>query len=270
MKIFHLLILLIVTGANCQAQIDKILAPIPASDPERLEVASGSQQGGKTAEPAAKKAAARQWVKAEDLLQRLQKQIGDYYSVKGDFKLDFTRPWQAVEVPAGDFDLVLSDFPGEGLSSNFFVRCKMIAGGATVGEWQLALRAQLWQEVWGAQSRLDRGQELQRSILSVQKVDVLRDKQAFISAADDPSIYNVILSVPAGRPLAKQDVIERPLIHRGHMVEVVVKQGLLNIRMKAVALEDGGANAFIRMRNLDSKKEFNAQIINENLVQVHF
>jgi flagella basal body P-ring formation protein FlgA len=40
--------------------------------------------------------------------------------------------------------------------------------------------------------------------------------------------------------------------------------------MKALALEDGGINALIKMRNLDSNKEFDAQILNENEVKVHF
>jgi flagella basal body P-ring formation protein FlgA len=40
--------------------------------------------------------------------------------------------------------------------------------------------------------------------------------------------------------------------------------------MKALALENGTAGALIKLRNLESHKEFNGQIINESKVQVQF
>ena len=50
----------------------------------------------------------------------------------------------------------------------------------------------------------------------------------------------------------------------------MAQQGLLAIRMKALALENGAAGDLIKLRNLESRKEFNGQILNENQVQVHF
>lgn len=255
------------------AQIDRILAPLPngtvVARQEAMLVSSLRDDAGDAAEKTAGKPAA-QWLKADDLLRCLEKQLGGYYSLKGDFKLALARPWQPVKLPDADFKVVIDDYPGEGVSGSFFIRCKAVSGGETVGGWQLALRGQLWQEVWGASSRLDRGQALDRSLLAAQKVDVLRDKQAFLPVDADPALYDMAQSVPAGRPLTKRDVNERPLIHKGQVVEVIAKQGLLNVRMKALALEDGVMNALIKMRNLDSRKDFNAQIINENQVQVHF
>lgn len=255
------------------AQIDRILAPLPnggqVAQQEAMLVSSLQGDAGAPAPKTADKPAT-QWLKADDLLQCLEKQLAEYYSLKGDFKLAFTRPWQAVKLPDKAFEVVINDYPGEGVSGSFFIRCKVVSGGETVGEWQLALHGQLWQEVWGALSRLDRGQALDRSLLAVQKVNVLRDKQAFLPAEADPALYEMAQSVPAGRPLTKRDVNERPLIHKGQVVEVIAKQGLLNVHMKALALEDGVLNALIKMRNLDSRKDFNAQIINENQVEVHF
>jgi flagella basal body P-ring formation protein FlgA len=40
--------------------------------------------------------------------------------------------------------------------------------------------------------------------------------------------------------------------------------------MRAIAVEGGPAGAVIRVRNLDSQKEFVAQVLNENQVQVRF
>jgi flagella basal body P-ring formation protein FlgA len=40
--------------------------------------------------------------------------------------------------------------------------------------------------------------------------------------------------------------------------------------MRAMALEGGAAGTVIRVKNLDSNKEFVGQVINENQVQVRF
>ena len=257
------------------AQIDRILAPLPdGAQTEQQEAALvASLQNGAATTPAAAREAdhpAQRLLNAGDILPCLQKQIADYYALKGDFKLDFARPWQPVKLPAEDFEATITDYPGDGVSSAFLVRCKIVSSGKTVGEWQIALHAQLWQQVWGATGRLDRGQALDRSLVAPRTVDVLRDKEAFLPAEASPEAYNMAQSVQEGRPLRKSDVVERPLIHKGQVVEVIARQGLFDVRMKALALEDGGANAIIKMRNTDSQKDFNAQIINENQVQVSF
>jgi flagella basal body P-ring formation protein FlgA len=185
-------------------------------------------------------------------------------------KLSFLRDWRPIRLPAKEFDLTLTDYPPDGVTSSFALRFKIVSGGAPAGEWQLGLRAQLWQSVWVTQGRLDRGQSLDRSLLNAQKIDILREKQTFLSDDTEPSGFDVAQGIAAGRPIAKDAVIERPLIHKGDVVEVIATQGLLDIHMKALALEDGGMNALIRMRNLDSSKDFNAQILNEDEVKVHF
>jgi flagellar basal body P-ring formation protein FlgA len=59
-------------------------------------------------------------------------------------------------------------------------------------------------------------------------------------------------------------------VRRGQIVEVVAKHGQLAISMKALALESGASGSLIKLRNLESRKEFSGQILNENKVQVHF
>ena len=40
--------------------------------------------------------------------------------------------------------------------------------------------------------------------------------------------------------------------------------------MKALALENGAAGDLIKLRNLESRREINGQIINENKVRIPF
>jgi flagella basal body P-ring formation protein FlgA len=175
-----------------------------------------------------------------------------------------------VRLPGDDLFLAVTELPVGGVSGAFFIRAKASSGGAVVGEWQLPLRAQLSQEVWVAATRLERGQELERSLLGVQKVDVLRERTPLLPATADPTAFDLTQSVPAGRPLTTRDVVARPVVRKGQVVEVTARQGLLAVTMKALALESGAVGDLIKLRNLESRREFSGQILHESKVQVHF
>jgi flagella basal body P-ring formation protein FlgA len=101
-------------------------------------------------------------------------------------------------------------------------------------------------------------------------VDVLREHESLLTSDTDPTAFDVAQSVAPGRPLTRRDVSERPVIHKGEVVDVIARQGAFAIRMKALALENGIRRDLIKMRNLESHRDFTAQVINENQVEVHF
>jgi len=271
MKRLSLIVLFGLWACVANAQLDQILAPVPAGAAVAKPGQSGTadaQGNGPTAGDSA--AGSHRILTGDDLLNELQKQLIVYFGLKGDLKLSFISGWNAIQLPGKDCDLTLTDYPPNGVTDSFQLRFKVASGGVEVGQWQIGIRAQLWQSVWVTQGRLDRGQALDRTLLNSQKVDILREKRTLLSDDTDPEGYDVAQGIGPGQPVSKQDVIERPLIHKGDVVEVIATQGMLDIHMKALALEDGGANALIKMRNLDSSKDFNAQILNENEVRVHF
>lgn len=206
----------------------------------------------------------------ETLLTEVARELSIHFGVNGELKLSFVRPWTAVQMPAADFAVTITDAPPDGLASSFNVKVKVVSAAETVGEWPLAVRAQLLQEMWAANGRIERGQPLDRSMLAVQKVDVLRDRQAFLSADLDPATFDTAQAITSPRLLLRRDLAERPVVRKGQIVEVVAKQGLLAITMKALALEAGPTGSLIKLRNVQSLKEFTGQIINESKVQVQF
>ena len=270
MKAVLVIAFLAVGACAARAQLDQILAPVATMQqtaPAQTDGDTAANQGAGAANAAAQ---AHGKLSGSDLLNELQKQLASYFALKGDLKLSFIRTWNDMPLPGKDFEVTLTDYPPDGVTSSFGVGFKVESGGIEVGNWQLQLRAQLWQSVWVSQGSMDRGQELDRSMLNSQKMDVLRSRGSYLSDDFDPDGYDVVQSISAGMPISKQDVIERPLIHRGDLVDVVAVQGLMDIHMKALALEDGGLHALIRMRNMDSSKEFSAQVLNENEVKVQF
>lgn len=249
------------------APLDRILAPVDTG-------AKPAQEEAPVVPPpvVAAPVATREptMLTKDTLLEQLRTQIVDHFRVDGDLKLDLSRPWTPVPLPADDVTVTIVDFGGDGLSSSFLVRCEAVSGDRKVGQWQVGISAQLWKEVWIASARLDRGQSLDSSMLSARKVDLLRERDALLTTDIDPTGYDVDQCVAAGRPLGKHDVTERPLIHKNQIVDAVAHRGALAISMKAQALQNGGANALIRLRNLDSQKVFNATVLDENRVEVQF
>ena len=271
MKFFTYISLFLLLAGAAHAQLDHIFSPLPAT----AEIASAPQAAVAPAAAVPDRSVSQvadhhRDLSGDEVLAEIQKQLASYFGIKGDLKLSFTSTWKSLRLPDKDFDLGLIDYPPDGVTGSFGIKFKITSGGAPAGEWQVSLRAQLWQSVWVAQERLDRGQVLDRSMLRTQKMDVLREQQTLLSEDVDPAAYDVAQSIGPGRAIGKKDIVERPLVHKGAVVEVVASHGLLDIHMKALALEDGGLNALIKLRNLDSNKDFSAQILNENQVKVQF
>jgi flagella basal body P-ring formation protein FlgA len=206
----------------------------------------------------------------ETVRVELERELVARFGVEGELKLALVRPWQAVPLPAEDVSVTVIDAPADGLASSFIVKVRIVSAGETLAEMPLAVRAQLLQPMWAATGRIERGQVLDRAALAVQKVDVLRDRQAFIGAEVNPATLETVQAISTPRLLLRRDVSLRPIVRKGQVVEAVAKRGLLAVSMKALALEAGPVGGLIRLRNLESHKEFNGQIIDENKVQVHF
>ena len=244
------------------AQLAKLLAPV--------ELQSGLVQSvdvGKELRPEDPKSEIP--FTQEELLRELSASLSDHFALKGELELELVRSWAGVRL-TGQPTLSILEYPQKGVSSQMSVRCRLSDNGHQVGEWLLPLRARLWQEVWVAASTLRNGQPLEISMVRRQKVDLLRYRSELLDADSDPSLYQTVQNVASGSVLSMRDVLEKPLIQKNQVVDAVLKRGALSITMKAQALENGAPRAFIKMRNIESRKEFNAQVIDERQVHVFF
>lgn len=205
-----------------------------------------------------------------ELLRAIQQDLPKRFPIKGDLRVQLTRPWVPLRLPGQDFFAECLQTSGSGLSTNMSMTVRGVSGGKIVGEWPLQFRVEVWQEVWVASQRLDRGQVLAPGMLVPQKIDLLRELGQTLSTEVDISGLELAQMVQQGRPVSRRDLIERSLVRRGQFVDAVANEGGLSIRMRALALEAGAAGAVIRVKNLDSNKEFVGQVINENQVQVRF
>ena len=259
MRALLFLLLPIPCAVFAAGPLERILAPLP-----KEAAASGLLPH------AASPARSAFSLTADALVAELEKQAALHYAADGELKLSLARVWPALRLPEADWILTVTEWPAGGLASTLLVRVKVVSGSETIIEGQLPLRAQLWRDVWLAANQLDRGQSLDRSSLTVQKADVLRERIPLVSASIDPATLELSQAVAAGKALTRRDVAVRPLVRKGQVVDVFAQTGQLGVRMKALALENGAAGDLIKLRNIESHKEFNGQVTHESKVQVHF
>jgi flagella basal body P-ring formation protein FlgA len=205
----------------------------------------------------------------EAMLADLARELANHFHANGDLKLELVRAWGLPVTPAGaQTRLVVTEFPAE-LSSSMLVRCRLEMDGPPLPSWLVSVHGQLWTDVWMAREPLETGRPFDLAALEIQKGDLLREHDALPATVNDHD-YVLARAVPAGRTLVWRDLVRRPLVRKGETIDVSAVDGALTVTVKALAIQNGGRGDLVLVRNLDSKKEFTAVVVDENHVQVRF
>lgn len=204
----------------------------------------------------------------ENFVQALTRELSSHFNLEGDLQLEFLRPWSSPERVARDWQVQITEYPSVAASS-MLLRCRILADGQSLGETTLTLRAALWRDAWVARQPLANNTPFDAAQLETRRVDLLRERDALPAAVGDRS-FNFVRGVQAGRLLTWRDIARRPLVKKGEMVEVSAADGQLVLTMKALAMQNGAHGEVVTVRNLDSKKDFSAFVVDENRVQVRF
>ncbi len=204
----------------------------------------------------------------EQFLATLTRDLAAHFNLEGELQLELLRPWTPPERVARDWQVQIVEFPAVPASS-MLLRCRILADGAPLGDATIVIRAAHWRDAWIARQPLSNGATFDVTLLETRRVDLFRDRDALPAVVGDRS-FIFTRGVQAGRLLTWRDVGRRPLVRKGELVEVSASDGQLVIMMKALAMQNGAQGEVVTVRNLDSKKDFSAFVIDENRVQVRF
>ncbi len=209
-------------------------------------------------------------VLTQDLLQvAIARDLGVRTGVKeGEVRVRVVKDWAPLNIPSSNYFVESFQLQGGGLTSMMAFYIRLISGGLVMGEWPVQARVELFQDVWVAQSRMERGQVVEEDAVSVQRIDVLKERSVPLPSSFKLTGYELAMPVPVGKILCRRDIVEKELVKKGQMVDVMVNQGSLNLRMKAMAVEGGASGMTVKLRNLDSRKEFFGEVTGEGVVSV--
>jgi flagella basal body P-ring formation protein FlgA len=253
------------------ADLSDLLKPVPGAVGLR-DSASKVRDGSLNAEAreSSPQQAEQKILTEAELISAIEKDFPRRFPIKGELKVSLSRPWAPVKLPGPDFFAECIQIGGNSLGSNMAFTLRVVSNGKIVGEWPMQVRVELWQDVWVSTQRIDRGMVLESGLLSQKRLDVLREFVTPLTVDQDLQGFEVNQTVQSGRPITRREIVEKTVVKKGQLVDAVASEGGLNIRMRAMAMEAGSAGAVIRVRNIDSQKEFVAQVLNENQVQVRF
>jgi flagella basal body P-ring formation protein FlgA len=192
----------------------------------------------------------------------------DFVKTRGVLELHLTSPWTPVAVPDEKLTLKVGELQPAGGSPNFVVSCELWQGRERVGAWQLAVQAAVWREVPLARSTLLRGQTLKDADVTMERRDVLSQRDIFLNFPTTDDALELAENVQAGMPLLNRAVRTRPVIQRGRLVEAVFQEGSLSISLKVETLEDGLLGQTVRVRNPKTKRELYGKVQNEQTVLI--
>jgi flagella basal body P-ring formation protein FlgA len=205
-----------------------------------------------------------------DLLElAIAKDLGVRMGVReGEVRVKVIKEWVPLNIPSGGHFVEAFNLQGGGLTSMMAFYIRVISGGLVMGEWPIQARVELFQDVWVAQQRMERGQVVEDNAVESKRIDVLKERAVPLPASFKLTGYELAMPIPAGKVLTRRDIVEKELVKKGQMVDVLVSQGSLSLRMKAMALEGGAAGITVKLRNLDSRKDFFGEVIGEGQVSV--
>lgn len=230
----------------------------------------GEQAGSSGAPATAVARADGPMVLTGDLLElAIAKDLGVRMGVReGEVRVKVIKEWMPLNIPSGAHFVEAFNLQGGGLTSMMAFYIRVISGGLVMGEWPIQARVELFQDVWVAQQRMERGQVVEDDAVESKRIDVLKERAVPLPASFKLTGYELAMSIPAGKVLTRRDIIEKELVKKGQMVDVLVSQGSLSLRMKAMALEGGAVGITVKLRNLDSRKDFFGEVIGEGQVSV--
>ena len=275
-------------GSQCDADLNDLLKPVPGAvaprgaDLKRSPNVGGKEDQAESISQVTKSAISegesenvlqktpQKLVTEAELIAAIEKDFPRRFPIKGELKVSLARPWAPLKLPGPDFFAECIQIAGNSLASNMGFTLRVVSDGKIVGEWPMQVRVELWQDVWVSTQRIDRGMVLEPGLLSQKRLDVLREFVTPLTVDQDLQGFEVNQTVQSGRPITRREIVERTVVKKGQLVDAVASEGGLSIRMRAMAMEAGPAGAVIRVRNIDSQKEFVAQVLNENQVQVRF
>lgn len=182
-----------------------------------------------------------------------------HFGLEGDLHLVPVSGGLFAPKPGAAVSIV--EFPA-GVSAQMLLRVRAEASGEASQEQTVILRANLWRSGWRLRQPSQRGDLLDTSMLESVRIDVLRERDALCSIPQGEYIFT--RAVPADRLLAWRDLAARPIVRRGQIVEVVAQSGPVSVSLKGMAMQDGARHEMIRIRNVQSNREFTAQVTGES------
>jgi flagella basal body P-ring formation protein FlgA len=181
--------------------------------------------------------------------------------------LPITAPHDIV-VPVGKVDLVAETTGAVSGKTSASVRVCILLEGRPLQYAMVQYRLQLMGEVLVASHEIARNTVLTSADMKLERRDLNSIKGSALSDPAELAGRRATRMLAAGTPLTDACTEPTPMVKKGQEVTVTVLASGIEVTAPGMALQDGAKGEIIRIRNLQSKDEFQAKVVNETNVVI--
>ncbi len=276
MRIVSILLASFSLSALLQADVTRLLPPLDlgALQPVRTAVTRSGFISSSPSIPSSYTASISKVkglviLDAELLEKKIASVLSHRYQASGYILARLSREWKPLNVPV-DWEFKFQQSIPDELSANAFVRFSISSDGLDLGEWGYPVKCSQMVDVAVAKVPLNRGNRITPDLFSSSVMDALGSGANCVLSDARLNGYQVASSLKPGTVLKWSHLSKVTLVRKGQVVNVFASGKGIFVEMKGQAMEDGVEGSFVRIRNISSKREFQAKVLNENSVKVYF
>jgi flagellar basal body P-ring formation protein FlgA len=170
--------------------------------------------------------------------------------------------------PAGEPRIEVERLSSRALRGPTVLRLRILVDDRVQSEMSVTADVRYLRPALVARRGMRRGEALTEDLLELQERDITRVRGRYYTDAGEIDGLRLRRSVRAGDLLTDQYTEPVPVIARGDQIQLVAQSANLRIIAAAVALQDGGIGARIRVRNTDSGNMVYGRVQDRGTVRV--
>lgn len=208
------------------------------------------------------------WLRLDDVLAHLEHLLSADLSVGSTVSLASRSRWNAVKInESTEWDVELHTPFAPDSRGRWYPSINLLLDGEVISKHRLTIDVALFRKVWMVEQRINRGVALDTELLKPVVRDIFAARGLTIATSEDLSGYELDRSVARGALLAWDDLRQQPHVRRNALVDVLAQSGSITVRMRGRCMEDGVVGDLVTIRNIDTNREFSAQVASTGTVR---
>ncbi|MDZ7640725.1 MAG: flagellar basal body P-ring formation chaperone FlgA [Desulfurivibrio sp.] len=180
---------------------------------------------------------------------------------------NFTAHPAEVRIPAGILDYRLENEIDPGHVGRHSLQVALLVNGAEATQVRLNADLQRMGEVVMSARRINRGEVINPADLLVERRNISNLNNNFISDPEAAVGKQPRTTLQPGAVLYQNRLEKPPLVRRGDRVEIIAQHGRIRVSAPGEVRDIGAEGELVRVRNLMSRREIQARVIDSGTVK---
>jgi len=176
----------------------------------------------------------------------------------------------SMALPAGAFDCRITQQPKDSRPGKKNVSAAILKDGQEQGQVKMSGDLQLFGTVISTTKRLNRNEIITNEDIIAKRQNITLLPGGLIQYPQQAVGQKLKLSLPAGAVLYAKALDAPPLINRGERVTIMAKSQAIQITAPGEARNSGAKGEIVRVKNLTSRREIKARVLEAGVVEAEF